>query len=100
MRRAPGVAGELDRGAAHRARLVHSSVHRELILEAAAKAGAADVVADRAAAALDGPRQHGFDRLAQPVALFGREALPGAAGVELRAEARLVRVDVAHARDD
>src|SRR4051794_15528746 len=99
MRRSPGVAGDLDRRLARRARLVGAAVHRELVLEAAAKPGAADVVADRAAARLDRARQHRFDGFAEPVALACRKALALAPGVQFRAEAGLVGVDVADARD-
>src|SRR5690349_6970126 len=87
-----GEADALDPGAAGAARLAGPAVDGEVVLEPAAQAGPADVVADGRAAVLDRPGEHRLDRLAEPVRLGERQRLALALRVQLRQEARLVGV--------
>src|SRR5262245_47227635 len=100
LRTAAGEAEAADLRATRRARLARAAVDRELILEAAAKPGPADVVADGRAAGLDRTSQDRFDRFAEPIAFLGLHALAEPAGMQFRTEQRLVGIDIPDPGDD
>ena len=74
-------------------------MHEEAVLEGAARAVEVAEVVDRRAVGVDPLLQRLAHRLAQQRPLGARESAGLAQRVDLRAEQRLVRVDVADARD-